>query len=413
MLATVTIDLTAEASRDMPASGGETTVEVTVDPVSKTQPTTRHIAILIDTSGSMSGNKIQNAKSGAKQALDKLDGDDYVSIVGFDSGLKAVQQMTQWGNLNQRRAENKIEDIQSGGGTDIYKGLEKVRDQLIKDAPETPGAVKRIILLSDGQDRYDADTYRDLAEEYDEEGISIIAAGIGQSYDGQFDNKNISVNIDGGGYDEQVMLALANGSGGEAFDLAEDDIDNFLSDTVEETDSVVVPNPSLEIEPEQGFIVTDDPAYFDAPKFEKRPIDRDEPATLGLPELQVGDPHRFTFNMLGQPKSAGLMYDLAELHVVDSTGSTLAETTVEVEYTGDGGIAQVDAEKRRAASKVRADIQDPDVSKAAVDEGIEAVRDRGWDKKAAELERAKEKVEEGGTGGIIRMSKDSAGIDES
>ena len=382
----MTVDIDAVASKSLPSSGGVTTVEAMLDPVAITKPTTRHVGLLVDTSGSMAGQKIENAKNGATQALRVLDEDDYVSIVGFDSAVETILPMSRWGDVDQRSAENDVTRIDSGGGTDIYKGLETVRDQLIEDAPSDPAATKRIVLLSDGQDRYDPSTYRNLAAEFDEDGISIMAAGIGSAYD------------------ESVMLALANASGGTPADLSEDDIDQFLEETVSETEDVVASNPELSIEPARGFIVNDEPAYFDAPKTERRAVDTDEStATVALPELQIGQPHRFTFEMLGQPKPTGLTHDLATLRVHDSTGTVLGETDVTVEYVEEGKIERVEVEKARAAAKVTTDILNPDVSEDEVTAGIEALEERGWTDTANDLKRKRNQADS--SGGLIRLSR--------
>lgn len=380
---TVTIDGTV--SRSLPGSGGVTTVEARIDPVAKTKPTTRHVVVLVDTSGSMAGQKIENAKRGATEALEKLADEDFISIVGFDQALDVVLPVTRWGGIDQDEAKTDVSDIESGGGTDIYKGLERARDHLLEEMPDETRAVKRIVLLSDGQDRYEPATYRDLAEEFDEEGISIMTAGIGS------------------GYDEAVMLALANASGGIPADLSEDDISEFLSETVGDTDQVILSNPELEIELAQGFILNNDEAYFDAPIFKRRTIDTGEaPASVGLPELQVGESHRLTFELLGQPRSVGVSHELADLRVVDENASVVAETSVEVEYTGQPGIERAVVEKNRAAAEVTVDIQKPDVSKAEVEDAIDDIEEQGWTDTATDLKATLNTADEDG---IISVSE--------
>lgn len=384
----MTVNMTSDVSRALPSSGGATTVEVTIDPVAKTTATTRHIALLIDTSGSMEGSKIENARRGAIEAIGKLDNDDYVSIIGFDSGVETVLPMSKWGKKDQQQIEQRIQSIVTGGGTDIYNGLETAHDQLLEKTPDSHHAVARIILLSDGQDRYEPSTYRDLAAEYDEDGISIMAAGVGW------------------GYDEAVILALAKGSGGSPADLSEDDISEFLGETVSGTESVVEPNPTLEIVPEQGFVIDDEPAYIESPSSEERTITSSESGgAVSLPELRVGEPHRLTFEILGQPKSAGITHDLADLSVVDSSGTELATSSVSVEYTSEGGIEKVSVEKRRTSAKVTTDIQDPNISQSEVKEAIDKVRERGWDDTAADLEKKLDTADE--KGGIIRLDEGS------
>ncbi|QSG02931.1 vWFA domain containing protein [Natranaeroarchaeum sulfidigenes] len=382
----MTVNITGGTSNSLPTSGGVTTIEARIDPLAKTKPTKRHVVLLIDTSGSMAGDKIDNAKNGAGSALGKLDKEDYVSVLGFDTEVQTVLPIDSWSNIDQKGANKELTNIDSGGGTDIYKGLENARDQLIEHAPNDSEAVKRIILLSDGQDRFDPETYRDLAEEYNECGISIMAAGIG------------------GGYDEEVMLALANGSGGVPADLSQEDIDAFLDETVSDTDQVIVPNPELKIHPAHGFILDDKTVFFDAPKIEQREIDHDQsPPSVGLPELQVGDPHRLTFKILGQPKAGGLSYEIATLRVEDGSGSRVAETTVDVDYTDQAGLERVDIEENRAIAEVTVGIQDPETSETEVREKIKEIEDQGWIDTADELKQKLNTAEE--AGGIIRVGK--------
>jgi Ca-activated chloride channel family protein len=382
----MTVDITADVSRTLSGSGGETTVEVTLEPRAETAPTTRHLSLLIDTSQSMSGNKIENAKQGAKEALEELDGNDYVSVVGFDSNVEVVLPMQKWGDANHDAVASDIDAIVASNGTDIYKGLETARDQLIEDAPRKSHAAKRIVLLSDGQDRYDPATYRELAEGYEKEGLSIIAAGVGYEYDAE------------------VILALANASGGAPIDLSEEDIDQFLTETVSDTGNVIAPNPELKIDIEREFIIADESAYFDAPNTEHRDIDTEASSSrLGLPELEAGEKHQFTFPVLGQPKPIGLTYPLADLRVLDSTGSLLAETSVEVDYCDDAGIVQADVERRRGIAKVKSAVQDPGITDVEVDSRLGELRERGWTDEADKLEGRKGKIER--PGDLIRFSE--------
>ena len=383
------IDIEGSVSRSLGSSGGSTTVEVSVAPRAKTKSTERHVALLIDTSASMDGEKIKNAKNGAKNALDHLEETDYVSITGFNSDTDVILPMSKWGMITESEAKNDIDDIQAGGGTDIYNGLETVRDQLVQDTPSSVSAIKRIILLSDGQDRYDAKTYRNLASDFDDDGISIIAAGIGDAYD------------------DSVILALANASGGTPANLSGDDIDEFLENTVGDTDGVVASNPTLEIDPRHGFLVDEEPVQFNEPKFQERDVDTDgSPATVKLPELELGGPHRLTFEMLGQPKSTGIEHELADLRVVDSAGSTLAETVLHIKYTESGALEHADIEKSRSLAKGTTDIQDPDTSDAEVRTAIDKMEERGWTDTADDLKEKLDTADE--DGGLIKISQSGA-----
>lgn len=381
---TITIDGTV--SRSLPSSGGKTTLEVRIDPVAKTKATTRHVVLLVDTSGSMSGQKIENARRGVTEALGTLSDSDLVSVVGFDGSPEIIFPVSRWEKTNEEAAKQRLEDVETGGGTDIYKALERARDQLLNEMPHNTHAVKRIVLLSDGQDRYNPSTYRDLAAEFNEDGVSIVAAGIGSEYD------------------EAVLLALANASGGEAADLSEEDISEFLTATVSNTEKVMQSNPRLNIELAQGFMFNSDQVYFDAPTVKQKTVDTDTSSlTVGLPELQIGKPHRLTVELLGQPKPVGMSYKLAELRVVDQNASVIADARVEVEYVNQAVVTHPAVTKHRAAAEITTDIQNPDIPNKKVADTIDKLDTKGWTQTAQDL-RAKLNTADK-AGGIIQISE--------
>jgi Ca-activated chloride channel family protein len=73
--------MTPEISTDInrphvPPGGTKITAEVDVEPGEKESQAERHIALCIDTSGSMSGDKIERARDGVEWVFGLLDADD-------------------------------------------------------------------------------------------------------------------------------------------------------------------------------------------------------------------------------------------------------------------------------------------------------------------------------------------------
>ena len=105
-----------------------------------------NLAIVLDRSGSMKGEKIQRAREAAADAVRQLGPDDIVSIVTYNEVVNVLVPATKLTDVEQMVA--KIRDIKVGGNTALFagvsKGVAEVRKFLDKDH------INRVILLSDG-----------------------------------------------------------------------------------------------------------------------------------------------------------------------------------------------------------------------------------------------------------------------
>ena len=155
-----------------------------------------NLAIVIDKSGSMSGQRIEKAREAAILAVNMLNENDTLSIVAYDSEARVIVPAT--------KVDNKLriiglinENIYAEGGTALFaglsKGIKQVENQLTKDK------VNRIILLSDGQANIGPSSVNELSQ------LAIIAA-----------KKNIAITTLGIGsdYNELLMSSIASYSDG-------------------------------------------------------------------------------------------------------------------------------------------------------------------------------------------------------
>lgn len=155
-----------------------------------------NLAIVIDRSGSMSGDRIEKAREAAIYAINMLDEQDTLSVVAFASDAEIIIPSTRVTN-KQKLIKLINSKIQAGGGTALFAGLSKgitqVSKQLSKDK------VNRIILLSDGQANIGPSSVDELSE------LAIIAA-----------KKSIAVTTFGIGsdYNELLMSSIASYSDG-------------------------------------------------------------------------------------------------------------------------------------------------------------------------------------------------------
>ncbi len=103
------------------------------------------LVLVIDRSGSMSGQKLQMSKAAAREAVRVLNSNDFVGVVAFDT-------VPQWVVPIQPRGDGsdiirRIGQIGEGGGTDLYPGMVQGFEAL----RNTTASVKHMIVLTDGQ----------------------------------------------------------------------------------------------------------------------------------------------------------------------------------------------------------------------------------------------------------------------
>ena len=140
-----------------------------------------NVAIVLDKSGSMSGQKIEHAKQAAIQAVDRLGSEDIVSVVAYDHTVSVLVPATKVSDRNA--IKQRIRQLQSGGNTALFAGVSKgaaeIRKFLDKDR------VNRVILLSDGKANSGPSSPKalgDLGASLIKEGISVTTLGLGEGY---------------------------------------------------------------------------------------------------------------------------------------------------------------------------------------------------------------------------------------
>jgi uncharacterized protein YegL len=141
-----------------------------------------NIALAIDCSGSMAGEKFEQAIEAACLLLRSLSPSDWISVVSFESKVKVVVPPTQASQAYS--IEDAIRAIRLGSETDLYGGLEKAYEEVCRMAA-SPGIVSRIVMLTDGQPTRGRTKERDLVaicDQIRQYGITVTSLGIGPDY---------------------------------------------------------------------------------------------------------------------------------------------------------------------------------------------------------------------------------------
>ena len=129
------------------------------------------LALVIDRSGSMSGQKIEVCKSGAIATAELLNSKDYIGVYAFDSQAHTIVPMTRVSSTSA--IANQIATLSPGGGTNIYPGMAAAREEL----GQVKAKIKHMIVLTDGQTS--GSGYQALASQCHAEGITISTVAVG------------------------------------------------------------------------------------------------------------------------------------------------------------------------------------------------------------------------------------------
>ncbi len=136
------------------------------------------LVLVIDRSGSMSGEKMNMAKNAAITSLDVLKDRDRLAIITFNDQYQIHLPPTAITDKDE--IAGLIAEIAAGGGTIIHPALEKAVD-LIAESNKS----KHIILLSDGQEGANFN-YSTLINKMIARGISLSTIALGSDADRSF-----------------------------------------------------------------------------------------------------------------------------------------------------------------------------------------------------------------------------------
>lgn len=136
------------------------------------------MVVVLDTSGSMSGEKISEAQRSVIRLLQQMRHDDEVALVRYDSHAQIIQPMARVSDIRSSLIAE-VHELRAGGGTNIPAALRSGMSAL---ESASSGRVKRLVLVSDGLDDTRSES-ESLARNGTDRGITVSSLGIGLDFD--------------------------------------------------------------------------------------------------------------------------------------------------------------------------------------------------------------------------------------
>ena len=150
---------------------------------SKSQRLPREVIYIIDTSGSMAGTSIQQARQALLLALDRLQPSDSFNIVAFNSSTDLLFNQAQPASANNLYAAKRyVHSLRANGGTNMRPALEAA----LRSQNET-SSLRQVIFLTDGSVGNEAELFSLIHQRLGQSRLFTI--GIGSAPNSHFMTK--------------------------------------------------------------------------------------------------------------------------------------------------------------------------------------------------------------------------------
>lgn len=314
-----------------------------------------NLALVLDRSGSMAGEKLERAREAAAFLVRRLRPTDLVSVVAYDDEVTTVALPAT--GAEQAALPRQIEAIGLGGCTNLSGGWIRGHELVAGARARTAaGALHRVLLLTDGQ------ANAGITDPVLLVGLcrSAARAGVGTTTIGF-----------GADYDETLLRAMADAGGGNAYYIERpDQAPGVFEEEIEGLLTLAAQNVTVEIRPGEGAqLVAVHNRY---------------------PTMAVADGVRVELGDLYAREPKSLLLELFVPGVGDRAAADLASVTVTAHaLTAGGGIERQEIRlpiasaldgRGRAEPEVRRELLVMDAARARED-ALE--RHRGGDAEGA------------------------------
>ncbi len=178
---------------------GPDVVDVVVDSWYYTKRPT-NVYLVVDTSGSMEGAKIERAREALAAFIEQIRGDrDRVGVVEFGSGSKTITPLRLMDENNRQDTLNVVGQMEAYGGTAL---VDAVYDAVVDlQALGDGSAINAVVVMTDGQENESRRSLNDLSRQLQTGGdlpIVVFTVGFGRDADEQM--LEVMAGLGGGQY---------------------------------------------------------------------------------------------------------------------------------------------------------------------------------------------------------------------
>lgn len=151
----------------------------------------RDIIFIIDTSGSMQGGSMEQAKASLQLAISQLNYKDSFNIIAFDDNTELLFPLTQMASKqNINKAQHFIDDLSADGGTQMYRPLSSAL-MMKKNQDQSVKAIRQIVFITDGAvaNEFELMQLLNTAQNTSQNSFRLYTVGIGAAPNGYFMKK--------------------------------------------------------------------------------------------------------------------------------------------------------------------------------------------------------------------------------
>jgi len=140
----------------------------------------REVVIVIDTSGSMGGPSIVQARKAVRMALDQLGPDDWFNVIAFESSMDRLFAQSVRADRSQlARAHSFVDSLDADGGTNMLPALEAALETGVANVD-----VRQVIFITDGSIGNESELFRTVESRLGDS--RLFPVGIGSAPNGYF-----------------------------------------------------------------------------------------------------------------------------------------------------------------------------------------------------------------------------------
>lgn len=262
------------------------------------------MVLVVDRSGSMAGEKIDDARLAAEGLIRRLKSGDQLAIVSYGTDVSVDLPLSRIDGNHRRIALSVVKNLEEGGGTNIDGALAATNQLLARAAAKNTLHNPRVILISDGRPTEGARSRATLTKH----STRLLESGAAVS--------TIGVGLD---YNENLMEALADAGAGRYHYLKQShQLTKILGDELQHATKTVAQRVQISL-----------PAAFESFRVTE---------AAGLPIAQHGHTVQFDVGSLAAGETRHVLLKLERRPTPG--GDTVAFSAPAISYTDAQGKTQ-------------------------------------------------------------------------